>query len=558
MGTMMSVPYSVDECTSIFDIRDINSSFALGSIRVMYTGPNRNGSSFTKDSVQSALPSLRNVPIVCHYDFESNEIGGHDIEVVSSKSGDTVIRNLTSPIGVVPETAKFKFEVLEDDSGTKHEYLVVDGVILWKRQDAYSHIVNDLGGKVSHSMEINVKSGYNDTRTGTYAINDFEFTALCLLENAQPCFQGSALQMFSIDDIKEQMEQMAAEIRDIKELFISLNASDNSQEIDIEKLNMDNYHSEEEGGETVLDEVYEEKLKLLEEYGLNIDELDFAIADYSIDELKTKIDEIVANRQDEPEKVNEYEDASEDAEGTYELNTNLYDNINEAISGIETISTPFGEEPRYAMIDFDSEKSAIYVIDFSDWHMYGFAYELNGDSVDINVESKARVKWAIVDYDEGEQTLPFSEMFERANKKIAEYAESVKALTEEKSAIEEKYSSACDDMSSLMEEVSGLRQFKADTEHAIVMAQIQDVFSQFKDLEGVEAFEALKECAEEFDIETLEEKCFAIRGRNNTAAKFSYESKVPKIIVTHNENRDSDDEKKPYGGIVEYYESKHN
>ena len=146
MGVMMSIPYALDECAAIYNVRDLNSSFALGSIKVMYTGPNRNGSSFSKESVTRALPSLKNVPIVCHYDYEENEIGGHDVEAVASPDGKLTIRNLTSPIGVVPEAAKFRFETSPDENGTEHEYLVVDNVILWKRQDAYSHIVNDLNG----------------------------------------------------------------------------------------------------------------------------------------------------------------------------------------------------------------------------------------------------------------------------------------------------------------------------------------------------------------------------------------------------------------------------
>jgi len=548
MGIMMSIPYELDECSSIYNVRDLNSSFALGSIKILYTGPNRNGSFFSKESVQRALPSLKNVPIVCHYDYEENEIGGHDVEAVASPDGKLTIRNLTSPIGVVPEAAKFRFETSPDENGTEHEYLIADNVILWKRQDAYSHIVNDLDGHISHSMEINVKSGDFDSKRGLYTIDDFEFTALCLLENVTPCFQGSALQLFSIESIEEQMKQMAAELKEIKNLFSAINADADSQPLDIEKLNIEKYQSEEEGGETVL----EEKLALLAEYGLDVDELDFTLDDLSIDELKEKFELLAAEKA----KAEEPETAEGTEEQNYELNGNVMEYLCEAVYGLGNIDTPWGPEPKYSIIDFDADASKVYVFDTADWRMYGFNYSANGDAIVIDVDSKARVKWAIAEYDEGEQPLPFSGMFERASAKINEVSASYDELFENKESLAAKYEDMSAEMDALSEEVAGLRQYKADVEHAYALAKIEEVLSQFNDLEGVEAFESIKEHAEEFDIETLEEKCFAIRGRNNTSVKFSYEPKMPKIIVASGDNRDSDDSAAPYGGIVEYYESK--
>lgn len=544
MGIMMSIPYELDECSSIYNVRDLNSSFALGSIKVMYTGPNRNGSSFSRDSVKRALPSLRNVPIVCHYDYEENEIGGHDVEAVASADGKLTIRNLTSPIGVVPEAATFRFETSPDENGTEHEYLVVDNVILWKRQDAYSHIVNDLDGHISHSMEINVKSGDFDANRGVYTINDFEFTALCLLENVTPCFQGSALQLFSEENLEEQMKQMAAELKEIKDLFSTINATADTQTLDIEKVNIEKYQSE-EGGETVL----EEKLALLAEYGLNVDDLDFTLDDLSIDELKEKFELLAAEKNSEEQP----DDAEEQS---FDLNRNIEQYLYEAVKGLGIVEMPWGQEPKYNVIDFDAEASMVYVMDCEDWLMYGFNYSTNGDAIVIDIDSKARVKWAIVEYDEGEQPLPFSSMFERASAKINEISTSYDELLEDKEALASKYTDMSSEMSALSEEVAGLRQYKADVEHAYALAKIEEVLNQFSDLEGVEAFESIKEHAEEFDIETLEEKCFAIRGRNNTSVKFSYEPKVPKIIVSQGNNRDSDESAAPYGGIVEYYESK--
>ena len=45
-------------------------------------------------------------------------------------------------------------------------------------------------------------------------------------------------------------------------------------------------------------------------------------------------------------------------------------------------------------------------------------------------------------------------------------------------------------------------------------------------------------------IEDLEEKCYAIRGRNGSVAKFSYEPKAPKLPVEKNNVTPE-----PYGGV---------
>ena len=94
MKQMMNLFYEFDKA-SVYDIHEVNSSFASGSLKVLYLGENRNGSSFTKAAVERALPSLKNVPIVCHWDYESGQIGGHDMELVCSDDGGMRIRNLT-------------------------------------------------------------------------------------------------------------------------------------------------------------------------------------------------------------------------------------------------------------------------------------------------------------------------------------------------------------------------------------------------------------------------------------------------------------------------------
>ena len=146
----MSIVFS----SGIRNLVERNSSFDSGVLRVAYTGKNRNNSFISKETFERCMPSIYNCPIVCNYDRESDTIGSHDMELVSDDNGMRIV-NITQPVGVIPESAKYWWEEIEDDSGL-HEYLCVDALI-WKRQEAYRKIKDD--GITDESMEITVKEG---------------------------------------------------------------------------------------------------------------------------------------------------------------------------------------------------------------------------------------------------------------------------------------------------------------------------------------------------------------------------------------------------------------
>ena len=64
----------------------------------------------------------------------------------------------------------------------------------------------------------------------------------------------------------------------------------------------------------------------------------------------------------------------------------------------------------------------------------------------------------------------------------------------------------------LLEEVTLLRQYKADKEEAYRQSEEARIFSQFEDLKGNEKFDKLVSESKNYELEELEEKCFAIYG----------------------------------------------
>lgn len=510
MDNFMRVPFRFDKA-SIYNIQEINESFATGTLRVMYLGGNRNGSYFSKEAVEDALETLPNVPIVAHWDEEAGEIGGHDVEVARDGNGTLRLRNLTQPCGVVPDHAKFYFETGTDENGAEHEYLVVDGVILWKRQDVYAYITENLGGKVNHSMEITVKDG--ETTKRGYEIKRFAFTALCLLERDEPCFEGSELSLYSAANFKAKMEEMLAELRECySEVYPN----------GVDDIHPQNYTTE--GGEKVL----EEKANVIEK---EMEEKEVETVAQTDNE---RAEEPVA---DTPEEAPADDD--EDGAAGFALTGNITDELRREV-GRETYTDEWGyTERRYWYVESDFEKREVYVHDASDWRLYAFTYAVDGDAVKIDYNSKRRMKYVIADFEGGEESSWLSEIFAMFGERLGQNAD-----------LQKEYQTASDTIKTMEKELGELRQFKSDTEFAKAKSERDAVFALFEDLVGVEAFEALRSNCDGMSPEEVEEKCYAIRGRN-TAVKFNAESKAPKQKI----DRIDKHEDEPYGDLFTRYGS---
>ena len=505
----MKITYS----SSVEKLCEVNSSFDAGVLKVAYVGKNRNGSSISKEAFERSLPTIYNCPIVCNYNREFDEIGSHDVEIVM-KDGVAKIVNITTPVGVIPESANSWWECFEDDSGV-HEYLCVEALI-WKRQEAYEKIKNNV--ITDESMEIRVKSGRMED--GVYVIDSFEFLAFCLLEAAEPCYESASLAMFGMDTFKKMYAEMMEEF---KENFKKVNAS---VEVDIHLQNPM------EGGKEHL----EHKMELLTKFGLSVDQLDFDIEAMSVEELEAELNARFGSE--------DHSDAPEDNQ--FALSGEQF---REELLGAlcaEKVKTEWGEMCRYMYCDYDSDAMEVFCYDMEDWKLYGFAYSMNGDNVVVDFESKKRKKFSIVDFDEGDAELSYKAMFDV----VVEASVSAKAseLNAEfeaaKTELEEKYNAASDTINSMNIELNELRQYKQEQLDSKRAADEDAVFAMFADLNGIEAFEALKSDCSELSIEELEDKCFAIRGRNATQTFSAQKQKSPRLPVEKNKF-----EGEPYGGL---------
>ena len=551
--------------SSISDIVEKNKSFDACSIRVMYTGKNRNRTSISKDAAEAALPTLYNCPIVCNYDVVEDKIGGHDVEFINTKHGMKMV-NLTDAVGVIPYGAEYRWETVTEENGQEHEYLVVDG-LLWKRSSVYDKLKRD--GISGQSMEITVNSG--KSVDGVYEIYSFDFTAFCILgEDVEPCFESADIETFSLGVYKTRFEHMMDELK--AEYSIAAGAKDGGTEFSLK------------GGEGKVN------LKdMLAKFGLTEEDITFETDGMTEEELEAKFSEIrdrkfadgdnqsesgenetpagetpaaetpadesgtestgadAPAQNDDQSGDDQSGDDSEDDEtdpntdeeddasgGNAKRNSNfsvmagqVAEELRRSLAS-QTYHDDYWDEEcrRYWYIDHDAEAGRVYAQDWQDDVVCAFGYVMNGDHAVIDFASYKRQKVQFVDFDDGE---PMTAMFNYANDAMME-------------VFNKKLEKATAGMAEL-------QKFHDETVAAQRKAKLEEVFASFADMNGNESFEELRSNCDDLSVEEITEKCYAIRGRS---VKVNFSMNTPQAVRLPVE-RKLPEKNDPYNGVFARY-----
>ena len=195
----MKTNASIISDVRLYDLRPENEDFTRCRCSILYTGPNRNNSSITKEALEKFIErkGYANVPVVAHLQKDekgSYFVGGHDTRIVISEDEIEIV-NGCIPFGVIPEDCSPAVETLEEPSGRRRAYFSVD-VLLWTHRYPIIDAASDSEVLFSQSME----AVFNETHTenGTVIVDDFSISALCLLgvkngREIEPCFEAAAL-----------------------------------------------------------------------------------------------------------------------------------------------------------------------------------------------------------------------------------------------------------------------------------------------------------------------------------------------------------------------------
>lgn len=250
-------------------------------LQACHTGLNRNESSISSETMNAALPSFSNRPILGYihqledgtWDFYS-----HNVAFVEDDNEEDGVRldYLETPVGIIPESceASLKYDELKEKT-----YVEVNGYIFEEYSKA-ADILRAKGiSKVSVELAINEMS-YN-AKEGYLSIDDFYFCAVTILGRdedgnvVEEGMEGSNITLGSFSQDKNSILSDGVQAKMIETLN-KLNEA-------LEKFNDTN----EKGGDDPMDKFNE----LLEQYGVTEDDIDFDCEGLSDEELEAAFEE---------------------------------------------------------------------------------------------------------------------------------------------------------------------------------------------------------------------------------------------------------------------------
>lgn len=520
------------------------------SIDVMHTGANLNKTSFTKDAINKAVPTIRNTPIlgyvVDELDEEDKDFKGHEHELrITDKDVKYVYAG--QAYGVIPESCNPRWIVKDDGTGIEREYLRVDGLIWTKFSDPVDIFTRD--STKNHSVELTDMACGPADKNGNVPVGSFKFDGCCILSTTDPSIKpamtGSCVTAnFSVEDITAQIRDRLYEYQAIQQNYTAQN---------------DNPSDEEKGDTTPMNE--NEKNPAMTEN---------AVAEGAVEnpEIETPAAENTATKTESeaapaenaaPEEGAENATTEVPAESTapaeegesaasseFTLTTEqLLNEISGALGAYKIPSSwdPENMVPRYWMNDVQGDE--VIVIDCTTYNLMGIPYSMNGDNVVLDVENAKRKKVTFENWDEGEVLPGMSAAFTEITNTVAEMNAKISDLTKE-------FTEASETIAEMKPKLEAYEKAEADAKAAEMEAKRNALFATFDDKLGADAeYIALKE-NKEISYSDLETKCYALVGRKS--AEFSYvPNKNNKGTVRFGVGGTQNGSDVAYGGLIEHY-----
>ncbi len=323
--------------STLTEVKKVNPLFSRGKAYILYEGINRNNSHLGRESIEKAIPSIYNIPIVGEYIEESDNFGGHGgkIEITDT---DIKFKVTTKPYGVIPESANIYWEDVTEKDGTVRSYLVADGIYLWSgRYEELNTLLEE--EKYGQSMEIEVLNADFTTVDGqeTFKIDEFIFSALCILgidkggnpdDHVEPAFESASISVYEFDkdSFKREFNQMLAELKFSLQEEGGKNVEDVKQEV------------EEQVTETAETEVVEteEKVEDVTEETV-VTETDETFEQTETDESTDQVEETVEETQEETEsETTEEIDTIEEVETEETFSKEFVEGLQSQIDSLST------------------------------------------------------------------------------------------------------------------------------------------------------------------------------------------------------------------------------
>lgn len=504
---------------------------------------NRNGSYISKSTMQNALPTFSNKPILGHiiqnddgtYDFDS-----HNMEMVDDpwNEGEQRVHYIEQPIGIVPESCNAR---LEYDKEKKKTYVVVEGWIFEDYGNGAAEIIKEKGG-TKVSVELGVKEFSYNAKKKRLEIKDFVFMGVTALgEHVGEGMLGSNMklsdfccsEMDETDNFTETIEELNRRMKRIEELYHGKGGRSLKLEELLEKYNKtkDDISFEIEG---LTDEELEKAFqKHFEDTSEDVDDSaeDTSVAENTEDNTEDVTDSTDGEQSSQEDNTEqdlptEEEETQEDVKKT-----------NDEMPKKKTYSVQLGEKSYTFESSLDE---VIYALELLVNNTYS---ESDNAYYGVKVYDKYVV---MVDYWTG-----------KAYKQNYKVRSDVYSLTGDRVEVFSRYltreeENALDDMRSkfsVMEEK--LNQYQ-EKEEAILKDNLinSEDYSLIKESDD---FKSIKENIKDYSLEELTKKCDELLlkyAKSNAVFNFSQEEKPKSKIRTGAKKEET---YSPYGTLFQNY-----
>ena len=415
-----------------------DSRFTPVKIWIAHTGKNLNKSYFSKELLESMIPSLKFIPIVGFIQTDNgnkDDFAGHEERYIVTKDG-VEVEYLGRMYGFIPEDNNARFE-MKTVGGVEREYLVADGIIVNKFAKAKE--ILDRDSEKGQSMELvrETLDGYYEKKDDQFVITSAEFDALCILGDSKiPAMVGGAIEKIQFTAMKFELQEL------INELKLELKNEKGGNGLDITKF------------EELMSQFTHIKSEFAEDIKSKLDT--FETEESLIDVLKQENDSQFAL--------------------TIQAQLGF---LRKKVSDLEVYRDDWGYvESRYYFRDANFETMEVYATDYKDWKDVGFTFVAEGDGFKINEDSKFNVAWQPVKLGEGT-----SSSFEVATELKSVYDLIAVKVDESKEIVKSEYETQIETLkteyetktSELETEVTQLREYKQSIETQVKVDYVNAV-----------------------------------------------------------------------------------
>ena len=519
-----------------------DNTLLFGKVKVFHIGPNRNGSSVTKNAAEKALSTIAYKPLLANFcevdgvkDFTS-----HDMEL----NDDGSLTYVEHQIGCFTADAP----VIKYDETTEKEFVFAKVAIPREYTDACDIIERKNGTKVSVELLVN-EMNYS-AKDDILELTDIIVQGCTCLgtnpetgDSVEEGMQGARLDIvdFSVDN-NSIVDKSNNEINSkMLEILEKLNDT-------ISNFNIQNFNQE--GGENAMNKFKE----LLDLYGLTAEDVTFEVEGLNDEDLEAKFVEVYGDAEEFKKKKkcseeNEDESADEDFAGCGKKKKKCSDEEDESeeddFAGCGKKKKRCAVNAENSTVEFelshDDIRMALYGLLEStcDENSYVWVCEVYDNYFIYQEETYG---------DEGYDYKYYKQSYSKNEDNVELSGDPVEVFS---TFVTESEKTALDMIRSQYEE---LKAFKENVEKQELKVQKDAILesAEYAEIKDSEEFKALVADAEKYSVDELKVKADLIFAAA-MKKKFNFKANLEKKSVGINFNAKPNKKKQAYAGLFDNY-----